>query len=430
MNNAIRLGQKSPTSAGIGFTSTMKSVNNAVEEIYANSGHLITIAPTGTGKGVNCIIPTLLTYTGNVVVVDPKGENYEVTHQQRKALGQEVVVLDPFDLTSCSFTHDFNLLDLLNIDDKNFIDDAKSLAELLMLGTLSYKEPYWDMAARQLLTTLIIIVKCTKPKRIQHLATLAQMLNESSNKLAQTISTFKREETYPASQFIQTFEYPARTADCILGTLKTHIEFLFSQNVMDQCVETTFDMALLDKESAISIFLVIPPEKMNSHQGLLRCWLGTMLQRHIDRRKAKQLPSLFIVDEAAQLGVLPQLQLAITLLRGYGITTWSFWQDIQQLEHLYPNQWQTMINNCQTIQCFGIPNLMSAIQLSEVLGGVSAESLLNLSSVEQVIQQRGQLAIICSALNYLEQEQYQGLYRPNPLFEIMPESKNELIRGE
>ena len=58
--------------------------------------HLITIAPSGTGKGVSAIIPALLDHPGSAVIIDPKGENYAVTAARRRAMGQEVVALDPF----------------------------------------------------------------------------------------------------------------------------------------------------------------------------------------------------------------------------------------------------------------------------------------------------------------------------------------------
>jgi len=36
-------------------------------------GHVLTVAPTGSGKGVSAVIPNLLAYPGSVVVVDLKG---------------------------------------------------------------------------------------------------------------------------------------------------------------------------------------------------------------------------------------------------------------------------------------------------------------------------------------------------------------------
>ena len=67
--------------------------------LHKGAGHLMTIASTGAGKGVGCIIPALLRHSGPVVVIDPKGENYAVTARARKEMGQQVILLDPFEVT-------------------------------------------------------------------------------------------------------------------------------------------------------------------------------------------------------------------------------------------------------------------------------------------------------------------------------------------
>jgi type IV secretion system protein VirD4 len=81
--------------------------------LHKGAGHLMTIASTGAGKGVGCIIPALLRHPGPVVVIDPKGENYAVTARARREMGQQVVLLDPFQITGESETGGLNPLDLL-----------------------------------------------------------------------------------------------------------------------------------------------------------------------------------------------------------------------------------------------------------------------------------------------------------------------------
>lgn len=65
------------------------------------SGHILTIASTGSGKGVGVVIPNLLRHKGSAIVLDPKGENYIVTAQQRNRLGNKVFYYDPWDVMSC-----------------------------------------------------------------------------------------------------------------------------------------------------------------------------------------------------------------------------------------------------------------------------------------------------------------------------------------
>ncbi|MEL6613200.1 MAG: TraM recognition domain-containing protein, partial [Bacteroidota bacterium] len=61
---------------------------------------------------------------------------------------------------------------------------------------------------------------------------------------------------------------------------------------------------------------------------------------------------LFLLDEAAQLGTLHDLVTAVTLLRGYGVRVWSFWQDLAQLKANYPKAWPTLLANARTLQLF------------------------------------------------------------------------------
>ena len=81
-----------------GYTTdpTLKSFTGSKPLENYGEGHLLTVAPTGTGKGRTAIVPNLLYYQGPVVVIDPKGENYAVTARCRREMGHRVFKLDPF----------------------------------------------------------------------------------------------------------------------------------------------------------------------------------------------------------------------------------------------------------------------------------------------------------------------------------------------
>ena len=103
----------------------------------------------------------------------------------------------------------------------------------------------------------------------------------------------------------------------------------------------------------LTIYLVLPPSKLRSHARLLRLWVATLLRVLMARTVRPEMPTLFLLDEAAQLGTLEDLVTATTLLRGYGVRVWSFWQDLQQMQRLYPSDWQTMVANSGVMQVFG-----------------------------------------------------------------------------
>ena len=57
--------------------------------------HVMTVAGSRSGKSVT-LIGNLLYYRGSVLAIDPKAELANITAERRAALGQKVIVLDPF----------------------------------------------------------------------------------------------------------------------------------------------------------------------------------------------------------------------------------------------------------------------------------------------------------------------------------------------
>ena len=57
-------------------------------------GHVLIVGPTRCGKGLG-LTQNLLCFSGSIAVNDPKGENFARTGAWRKAMGQDVRVIDP-----------------------------------------------------------------------------------------------------------------------------------------------------------------------------------------------------------------------------------------------------------------------------------------------------------------------------------------------
>lgn len=86
------------------------------------------------------------------------------------------------------------------------------------------------------------------------------------------------------------------------------------------------------------------------------------------RRSRPAQRTLLLLGEAAQLGPSDGLRAAVTLLRGYGVQTWSFWQDMSQLQNLYPQDWKTIVNNCHVIRSFGCGSALLARDVADLHG--------------------------------------------------------------
>ena len=108
---------------------------------------------------------------------------------------------------------------------------------------------------------------------------------------------------------------------------------------------------------------------------------------------------------------------AITLLRGSGLQTWTFWQDLSQLRQVYPNDWETLINNSAVLQVFGITNHHMAKEWGELLG-LPAQNLQELAREDAVVQRQGQGSVVCRRPDYLKDEVFAGVFDANQRFAL------------
>jgi type IV secretion system protein VirD4 len=180
---------------------------------------------------------------------------------------------------------------------------------------------------------------------------------------------------------------------------------------------TSFDLDAVVRGGPTSIYIVMPPHMLQSHGRVLRLWIGALIQLILRRRSKPEKSTLFILDEAAQLGTLAQLRTAITLLRGYGLQTWSFWQDVSQLKMLYPLDWQTMVNNSKVFQAFGANNLGAAEAMASLIGFASGQQFLDMERGEMLLQIAGDEAVVARLPNYLSDPVFEGQFDPNPFFD-------------
>ena len=377
MNEGLLLGWSQPhvPQTHIGYIQPPFPEPQEPEPIFFDEeGHLLTIGPTGAGKGVGCIIPALLTYTGPVIVIDPKGEACRITARRRRQMGQEVIRLDPFGVIDRN-TDGLNPLDILDFADPE--DESRSLADLLGGGVSSLRDAFWDNTSQALISGLISYLATSVHKEERRLSKLRAMFSGHDfpftlAKLLDKNEVKSEDARQEFSIFLQNSERETRPS--IQSTASQHLRLFGSQAVRRATDVSTFDLQDVIDGAPMTIYIVIPPTKLESHRSLLRLWIGTLLMAITMRKEQPPQRTLFIVDEAAQLGHLAPLRQTITLYRGYGVQAWVFLQDASQLRTLYPDSWPAIVNNCSVVQMFGPKNQRMAQEFAGLVGGIRSRS--------------------------------------------------------
>ncbi|OJJ12985.1 conjugal transfer protein TraG [Alphaproteobacteria bacterium AO1-B] len=335
---------------------------------YISNRHLLTIAPNRSGKGTSIIVPNLLTYEGSVLVIDPKGENAMITAKQRKAMGQNVFVYDPWGITGQELSR-FNPLDWLKLGDVDIGENSLLLSDALIMME-SQNEPFFDHSAKATLDGLILHVATDKDEEGQrHLGRVRDLLMLDGDNFRNLCERMKKSPHHKVrSTGASLLQKDPKLLSNILASVQAQTNFLDSARVRESLSTSDFDFADL-KARTTTIYLVLPADRLEAYGRVLRLLVQqalTVNARAIEKRPEK--PVLFLLDEMPALGKLTMLEQAFGLMAGFGIQIWGICQDLSQLKRIYGDGWETFISNAGMIQYFGSRDAMTAEYFSKLCG--------------------------------------------------------------
>ena len=234
------------------------------------------------------MIPNLLTAERSVIVVDPKGENARITARAREDLGP-VHVLDPFGLTGRPSSA-CNPLDILAPDSLDLGEDAATLADALVMDPAGQvSEPHWNEEAKALLTGLILFCACHEEAERRTLASVREYLTLPQEKFRELLGLMQESReahgliARAANRFLGKAD---REAASVMSNAQRHTHFLDSPRITATLARTDVDFAGLQTRIG-SVFLVLPPDRLDTYARWLRLLVAQAL-RDIARRRGSR----------------------------------------------------------------------------------------------------------------------------------------------
>jgi type IV secretion system protein VirD4 len=287
---------------------------------------------------------------------------------RERELGHRNVFLDPFrQFTKSPDT--FNPLDFIDRNSDTAIDDCRALAESQVVRSGQEREPhfpdsaetwiggsigavvrYGDSDDRSLQTARELV---TDPRKID---VMKQLLCESDawggmlSRLGFQLTHFKDREL-------------AST----LTTTNRYLRYLDTPAVAESTGKSSFNPSELPR-GKMTIYLILPLEHARTQSPLLRMWISAMLSAVVRGGLQEHNKVHFVLDEAASLGHLCQLDDALERYRAYGVRLMFFYQSLGQLKKCFPEgQDQTLLSNVTQV-FFSVNELHTAEYVSGRLG--------------------------------------------------------------
>ena len=425
---------------------------------YDGPAHLLTLAPTRAGKGVGTVIPNLLLAERSVLVIDPKGENAKIAGEARKRFGA-VHILDPFGVTGMPASA-YTPLGQLDAESLDLGEDAASLAEALVMDPPGQQsEAHWNEEAKALLSGLIMFAVAHEEADRKTLATVREYLTLPPEKFRALLELMQ--DSVAAGGLIaragnRFLGKSDREAASVMSSAQRHTHFLDSPRIVAATARSDFQFSAL-RHDLTSIFLVLPPNRLDAYSRWLRLLVAQALQDIARDAEASQAgsarlkqPALFLLDEFAALGRLEAVERAMGLMAGYGLQLWPILQDMSQLKDLYGARANTFVANAGVLQTFGVNDFETAKWLSQMIGrettgyqteshkpgdapstsyNVTARDLMTPDEIMQIpphvqlLRVQGKPVMIARKLRYFADKEFDGLHRSSDAQPINPKSE-------
>lgn len=380
------LGRASGHSKSFGFAARARSETGELIT-YSGDGHLITFAPTGTGKTSGPVISNALKHPGQLIVLDPKGEVHTATVDTRRAMGQRIHVLD---LRDGAETDSLNPLDLAVYSGTDPAAIARSFAAELIERSENERDRFWNDWAETMITGGVAWLLADNPAQCRISAIFDLFTEDDSTYSIACMLDMKRVKNRAAKAAFASYLQLAgeSTRPSVMGTALSHLRVFDSDLARKLTDKSTIDIRALINGEPMSLYIIVPPARLTAYRPLLRIWLSGLILALTHRESVPEHRTLMLCDEIGNLGRIDAFLTAATLMRSWGLTIWTFWQNAAQLQ-VYGSQANTLVDNAGVIQVFGARNLRMSTDLANLVGSIAPQEILSLPKDEQILLVEG-----------------------------------------
>lgn len=388
--------------------------------LYQRNNNVLVLGGSGAGKTYCFVTPNLCQMYSDYVITDPKKSTYNTCASMLESHGYETVLLD---LLSFRESRHYNPLAYVHTD-----AEILSFTTMLISATTPKDktggDPFWDKAERMLYCALLCFMRDYLSKDDYNLPTLCRLVGyaykEKSvavlDRLFSEIETGKRKLKGRKEVDSQLFNFSLalRAGD---ADLVRHDKALAYWRAFKVAADKTMQSILISSHTRLAPFQISEVERIlkgtcelkldafgnaDKRRALFICSSDTdptydflisicvwqmsyvLCNKALSCHKEKlDSQVMFILDEFANLGKLPEFQRMIAVFRSRNIALAPILQSLSQLESIYGKEdAQTIISNCDSWLILGGLRSEVAEEISKALGTstIFTESISNNTS--------------------------------------------------
>jgi len=334
--------------------------------------HVLVVGTPGSGKSRAYVRPNIMTAVRegiSVLVTDPKGEIYRSMARWLRSKGYIVRKLD---LVQMLESNQWNPLNEISepLDADVFSEVVISTTDN---GAQKNSDSFWNRAEQNLLKALVLYV-CYEADGRRCPGTVGQVydLVALGDRLALDSRFTILPKTHPAygPYMISKMAGENMWGNIVIG-LGTRLQTFQQEQVRRITDSTEIDLALPGKNPCA--YFVITPDTHGAFNFLASLFFTFLFVRLValadsDSTNRLPVPVRALLDEFANIVVIPEFEKKIATVRSRGIECHVIIQGLPQLERKYGRTWEEILSCCDTKLVLGVKDNHTADYVSRLIG--------------------------------------------------------------
>ena len=322
------------------------------------SNHVLVLGDPGSGKSRNYVKPTVCQMNANYVITDPSGEHL---YSEGKMLREAGYKLRVFDVTNPQKSMRFNPLHYCS-DQK----DARKFIEVLMTNTSGdtshpqSNEDFWLKSERLWFMAHIALLMETAHEEQRTIPELVDLLNmsmakESDENFKSPVDAMFAElearnpNSYAVKQYKKFKMAAGKTLKSILISVGVRLADFEIPDISALVSDDDLELEKLGMEK--SALFIIMDESDTTYNYIIAILLDTLFHINVNAAKRAEgrhlkYPLRCIIDEIANIGKIPKLDILISTTRKYWIYFELIFQDVSQIKAKYRDDAPVILAVC------------------------------------------------------------------------------------
>jgi len=334
---------------------------------------VMVVGPTQSGKTSGLAIPAILEWSGPLLATSVKADLLHKTLDWRRSLG-EVRYYDPTGAVSLDCGDAGSgpsgwspLASAVTWPGARRM--ASALCSVARAGDGGMEDAgFWYANAEKLLAPLLLAAATAGAS----MADVVRWLDEEETaEILLALELAGVPEALRAARASLGREERQRAS--VYATAETVVAAFADPAVARSAERCEIDPTALVSGSAGSLYCCAPARDQERlapvFTAIVREVLDAAFERAAATGKPLDPPLLVVLDEAASVAPLADLDRVVATAAGHGVQLLTVWQDLAQVESRYGNRWATVVNNHRAkLVCSGIADPVTLQHVSGLLG--------------------------------------------------------------